>query len=74
MRPGAAKCRWLCPIRAQVSVLAERLADPALGELVLADNAFGIDPEQDVYAVPGPLGELLRVDADDNAQLPGRSC
>ena len=33
------------------------------GELVLADDAFGIDPKQHVDAVPGPLGDLGGKDA-----------
>jgi hypothetical protein len=45
------------------SVLTQRLANPALGELVLAHDALGIDPQQHVHAVPGPLGYLGRVDA-----------
>jgi hypothetical protein len=71
-RLGAAKCGSLCPIRAQVqdrqrvaavSVLPQCFADPALRQFVLADDAFGIDPQQYVHAVPGPLGNLGRVDA-----------
>jgi hypothetical protein len=46
-----------------MSVLAERFEDPALGELVRAYNALGIDAQQHVDAVPGPLGHLGRVDA-----------
>ena len=72
MQPWAAKCRSLCPISAQVqdrlrvaaiSVLAQRFADPALGELVLAHNALGVDPQQHVHAVPSPLRHLGRVHA-----------
>ena len=44
-------------------VLAQCLADPALGEFVLADDALGIDPEQCVDPVPGPLRDLGWVDA-----------
>ena len=67
MQPWPAKCRSLCPIRAQVqdrlrvaaiSVLAQRFADPALGELVLAHNALGVDPQQHVHAVPRPFRHL----------------
>jgi hypothetical protein len=43
--------------------LAQGLADATLGELVLAHDAFGVDPHQDVDAVPCPLGDLGRVDA-----------
>jgi hypothetical protein len=49
-----ARCRWLCPIRAQISVLARRLADPALGELVLADDAAAVRKSGQ------PLAELIR--------------
>jgi hypothetical protein len=28
-----------------VSVLTQRFADPALGEIVLADDALGVDPQ-----------------------------
>jgi hypothetical protein len=41
---------------ARASLLAQCFADPALGELVLAnDDAVDIDPQQHVDAVPGPL-------------------
>ena len=46
-----------------MSVLAKRFEDPALGELVLAHDALGVDPKEDVHAVPGPLRYLRRVDA-----------
>jgi len=46
-----------------MSVLAQRFADPALGQLVLARDAFGVDAQQDVHAVPGALGHLSGVDA-----------
>jgi hypothetical protein len=46
-----------------MSVLAQGFADPALGELVLADDSLGVDPQQHVDAVPGPFGDLGRVDA-----------
>ena len=45
------------------SILPQRLDDPALGELVLADDALGVDPQQDVHAVPGPFGDLGGIDA-----------
>src|SRR5215813_10031404 len=46
-----------------MSVLTQRFTDASLGELVLAHNALGVDPQQHVHAVPGPLGYLGRVDA-----------
>ena len=46
-----------------VSVLAQRFADPALGELVLARDALDVDARQHVHAMPGPLGDLGGVDA-----------
>src|SRR6516165_9865941 len=57
-----------CPI----SVLAQRFADPALGELVLTDDALGVDPKEDVHAMPGPLGYLGGVDA--TVQPRGQAC
>jgi hypothetical protein len=82
MRPEAVICGSLCPIRAQVqdrwrgrapiSVLAQCFGDPELGELVLADDAFGVDAQQDVDAVPGPLGHLGGVDA--TVQPGGQAC
>jgi hypothetical protein len=50
---GLASGRWL-----PMSFLAQRFADPALGQLVLAHNALGVDPQWHVHAVPGPLGYL----------------
>ncbi len=38
--------------------VAQRLADPALGDLVLPDDAPGVDLEQDVDAVASPFGDL----------------
>jgi hypothetical protein len=35
----------------------------ALGEFVLAYDAHGVNPEQHVDAMPGPLGDLSRIDA-----------
>ena len=61
-----------CQIRAKIqdhqwaatrSVLAQGFANPALGQLVLAYDALGIDPEEYVDAVPGPFGDLGWVDA-----------
>jgi hypothetical protein len=43
-----------------MSVLAQCFADPALGELVLAYDALGVDAQQHVHAVPGPLRHLGR--------------
>lgn len=42
-------------IDARMSVLPQGFADPSLGELILANDALGIDPQQHVHAVPGPL-------------------
>ncbi len=50
-------------LRLPMSVLAKRFADPALGELVLARDALGVDPQQHVHAVTGPLRYLGGVDA-----------
>src|SRR5215471_8439918 len=50
-------------IEACMSVLAQRFTDASLGELVLAHDALGVDPQRHVHAVPGPLGYLGRVDA-----------
>ena len=55
---GTAVRRWRRWAR-----LAQRLDDPALGELVLADDALGVDPQQDIHAVPGPFGDLGGIDA-----------
>ena len=44
-------------------VLPQRFADPALGELVLAHDALGVDPQEHVHAVAGPLGYLRGLDA-----------
>jgi len=46
-----------------MSVLAQRFADPALGQLVVAHDALGVDAQQHVHAVPGPLGHLGGIDA-----------
>ena|SRR6516165_5430318 len=34
--------------------------DPALGLVLLTGHALCIDPEQDIYTVAGPLGDLRR--------------
>ena len=41
-----------------MSVLAQCFADPALGKLVLAHDAFGVNPEHHVHAMTGPLRYL----------------
>ena len=38
--------------------LAQGSDDPALGDLVLAFEAFGVDAEQDLDAVADPLSDL----------------
>jgi hypothetical protein len=49
-----------CPRpRSLLSALAQSLADPALREFVLAHDALGVDLEQYMDAVPGPLGYLV---------------
>jgi hypothetical protein len=45
------------------SVLKQRFADAALGELVLTCDALGVDPQQHVDAMPGPLRHLSGIDA-----------
>jgi hypothetical protein len=60
---GSGQMQVAVPDTCPSSVLLQGLADPALGELVLADNALGVDPQQYVHAVPGPLRDLRRVDA-----------
>jgi hypothetical protein len=45
------------------SVLTEGFSDPALGELVLACEALGVDPQQHVHTVTGSLRHLSGVDA-----------
>jgi hypothetical protein len=49
------------PLKPQITRLEQ--ADPALGELVLARDALGVDAQQYVHAVPSPLGHLGGVDA-----------
>jgi hypothetical protein len=46
-----------------LSALTQSLADPALREFVLAHDALGVDLEQYIDAVSGPLGYLGGVDA-----------
>jgi hypothetical protein len=46
-----------------LSALAQSLADPALREFVLAHDALGVDLEQYIDPVPGPLGYLGGVNA-----------
>ena len=48
---------------ASISVLPQGFGNPALGEFVLAHDALGVDPQEDVHAVPGPFRHLGRVDA-----------
>jgi hypothetical protein len=45
--------------------------DPPLGLVLLAGDALGVDPEQDVDAVPGPVGDLRRRHASVE---PGGDC
>jgi len=40
------------------SVQTHRFFDAPLGFAMLAGDAFGIDPQQHVDAVPGPFGDL----------------
>jgi hypothetical protein len=41
---------------------AHGILDAPLGRLLLAVDALGVDPQQDIDAVPGPLGDLRRCD------------
>jgi hypothetical protein len=50
-------------IEACMSVLTQRFTYASLGEFVLAHDALGVDPQQHVHAVPGPLRHLGGVDA-----------
>ena len=65
--PDAGRCAKYVPkskiVNRLLSILAQGFADAALGELVLAHYALGVDPQQHVDAVPGPFGDLGRVDA-----------
>jgi alkylation response protein AidB-like acyl-CoA dehydrogenase len=40
----------------------QRRLDARVRDLVLAIDALGVDPEEDIHAVPGPLGDLGRRD------------
>jgi hypothetical protein len=57
--PDAGRCAQYVPKLA----LAQGLADAAAGELVLADDALGVDPQENVDTVPGPFGDLGWEDA-----------
>jgi hypothetical protein len=46
------------PRHFQLSVRGDGFRDPALGDVVLAFEAFRIDTEQDLDAVPCPFGDL----------------
>ena len=59
---SAARCAEYVPKIIFSSVLTERFSDPPLGELVLACEALGVDPQQRVDAVPGPLRHLSGID------------
>jgi hypothetical protein len=39
---------------------AEDLLDALVGDVLLAVDALGVDPEEDLDAVPGSLGDLGR--------------
>jgi len=43
--------------------VAKGLADAAAGELVLAEDALGVDSQENVDTVPGPFGDLGWEDA-----------
>ena len=49
----------------------QRSLDAFPRDLVLAIDALGVDPEEDIHAVPGPLGDLGRPDAGIQ---PKRNC
>jgi hypothetical protein len=55
------------------SGLAGRFADAALDKFVLADHALGVDAQQYVHAVPGPLRDFGRIDAPSN-QVDRHAC
>jgi hypothetical protein len=61
--PNTCPCPRSLGETASISVLPQGLADAALGELILAHHAPGIDPQEHIHAVPRPLGYLGRVDA-----------
>jgi hypothetical protein len=48
---------------AGLGAFAKCLGDAALGKVLLPGEALGVDAEQHVDAVPGPLGDLSRSDA-----------
>ena len=54
------------------SSLVECLVDPSVHRGALAVDALGVHPEQDVYAVPGPAGDLGRWDARVESERHGR--
>ena len=58
---GTLRCR-MTSARLRLLLVAcgrpHRIFDPAFGFVVLAGDAFGIDPQQHVHAVPRPLGDL----------------
>lgn len=45
------------------SLISQRLGDPAFGQLVLPDDALGVDAKQNVHAMAGVLRNLGGVDA-----------
>jgi len=57
-RSGFARLLW-----AGSFVVAECVFNALAVELVAAMDAFGVDAEQDIDAVAGPLGDLGGVDA-----------
>ncbi len=57
--PAAGRCAQYVPKLA----LAQGFANAAPGELVLADDAPGVNPRENVDAVLGPFGDLGWVDA-----------
>jgi hypothetical protein len=58
-RPWAAICAQYAPkVRLRPPRVPERLLDPVACDRVLPVNALGVDLEQHLYRVPGPLGDL----------------
>ncbi len=45
-------------IPSDLLLVPHRLFDSAAGDLVLADDALGVGAQEDLHAVPGPLGDL----------------